>query len=82
MVKLRLARFGAKKSPFYRIVATDIHNKRDGQYIELLGTYNPMMDPPEVKLVADRIRYWMSVGAQPSDRVKVLLNSNLDKAVS
>jgi len=82
MVKLRLARFGAKKRPFYRIIAADIRNKRDGQYIELLGTYNPLTEPPEVKLSAERIRYWMSVGAKPSDRVKVLLDNNLDKAAS
>ena len=82
MVKLRLARFGAKKRPFYRIVAADIRNKRDGQYLELLGTYNPLTDPPEVKLSGDRIRHWLSVGAQPSDRVKVLMDNNLDKAVS
>jgi len=76
MVKLRLARFGAKKRPFYRIVATDSHGKRDGKYIELLGTYDPLKDPPEVRLNSERIKYWLSVGAQTSDTVASLLRAN------
>ncbi len=71
-VALRLARGGQKKRPYYRIVATDKRNARDGRFIEKLGTFNPML-PKEsehrVTLVHDRIKYWLSVGAQPSDRV-------------
>jgi len=70
MVKLRLARFGAKQRPFYRIVAMDSRGKRDGRYIELLGTYDPMVNPPAVKLNEERIRYWLSVGAQPTEAVE------------
>jgi small subunit ribosomal protein S16 len=76
MVKIRLARFGAKKRPFYRIVAADSHGKRDGRYIELLGTYDPLKDPPEVRLNNDRIAYWKGVGAQVSDTVASLLKAN------
>lgn len=70
MVKLRLARFGAKQRPFYRIVAMDSRGKRDGRYIELLGTYDPMVNPPAIKLNEERIRYWLSVGAQPTEAVE------------
>jgi len=75
MVKLRLARFGAKKHPFYRIVAVDSRGKRDGRYLEQLGTYDPMQNPPAIQLVADRIQYWQSVGAQPSESVAQLLKT-------
>ncbi len=70
MVKLRLARFGAKKRPFYRIVAMDSRGKRDGRYIEQLGTYDPMQDPPAITLKEDRVRYWLSVGAQTTEAVE------------
>ncbi len=70
MVKLRLARFGAKKRPFYRIVAMDSQGKRDGRYIEQLGTYDPMQNPPAVKLDVERVQYWLSVGAQPTEAVE------------
>ena len=69
---IRLSRGGAKKRPYYRIVVTDSRNPRDGRFIEKLGTYNPLLakDSPErVKMDADRIQHWLSVGAQPSDRV-------------
>jgi small subunit ribosomal protein S16 len=69
MVKLRLARFGAKKNPFYRIVAMDSQGKRDGRYIEQLGTYDPKQNPPAVTLNAERVQYWLSVGAQPTEAV-------------
>lgn len=73
MVKLRLARFGAKKRPFYRIVAMDSQGKRDGRYIEQLGTYDPMQDPPAVTMNDERVRYWLSVGAQPTEAVERLV---------
>ncbi|MEO1731608.1 MAG: 30S ribosomal protein S16 [Pseudomonadota bacterium] len=71
-IALRLSRGGAKKRPYYRIVAADSRSPRDGKYLEQVGTYNPLLakDSPErVKLNEDRVRYWLGVGAQPSDRV-------------
>ncbi|MBI1275486.1 30S ribosomal protein S16 [bacterium] len=71
-VKLRLARAGAKKRPFYRVVAADARAPRDGEFIERLGTYNPLLPKDggqRLKLNADRIQYWLSTGAQPTDRV-------------
>lgn len=72
-VKIRLARHGAKKRPFYRIVVTDSESPRDGKYLENVGTYNPLVDPVEVSLKKERIKYWMDQGAKPSDTVKSLL---------
>ena len=72
-VKLRLARHGAKKRPFYRIVAADSESPRDGRYLEKLGTNNPLIEPAEISLNAERVRYWIEQGATPSDTVKSLL---------
>src|SRR5881275_2435157 len=75
---IRLSRGGAKKRPYYRIVVADSRKARDGRFIEKLGTYNPLLakDSPErVKLDADRIQHWLSVGAQPSDRVLRFLDA-------
>lgn len=66
-VKIRLMRIGAKKRPFYRVVAVDERKKRTGQYIELLGTYNPLTEPKEIILKKDRLDWWISQGAVPSD---------------
>src|SRR3982751_4110368 len=77
-VAIRLARGGSKKRPYYRLVVTDSRNSRDGRFIEKVGTYNPLLakDSPErVKLDADRISHWLSVGAQPSDRVARFLDA-------
>src|SRR5690348_17758252 len=77
-VSIRLSRGGAKKRPYYRIVVADSRNARDGRFIEKVGTYNPLLakDSPErVKLDADRIGHWLSVGAQPSDRVLRFLDA-------
>lgn len=71
-VKLRLTRMGAKKRPTYRIVASDSHRKRDGQYIELVGTYNPIAN--ETKINEEVALKWLNLGAQPSDTVKNLLS--------
>jgi small subunit ribosomal protein S16 len=71
-LKIRLARAGAKKRPYYRIVVADSKSPRDGRYIEKLGTYNPLLprDSNErVKLIEERVKHWISVGAQPTDRV-------------
>ena len=72
-VKIRLARHGAKKSPFYRIVVADSESPRDGRFLENVGTYNPLKEPAEVTLKAERVQYWLQQGAIPSDTVKGLL---------
>jgi small subunit ribosomal protein S16 len=77
-VRIRLARGGTKKRPFYRIVATDSRDPRDGRFLEKLGTYNPILpsdNPDRVVLREERLRYWLGVGAQPSDRVARFLDS-------
>ncbi len=73
MVRLRLMRMGRKKRPFYRVVAADSRAPRDGRHIEVLGYYNPMPDPVEVKLDLERVDYWIGVGASPSDKVASLI---------
>ena len=72
-VKIRLARHGAKKRPFYRIVAADSEAPRDGKFLENLGTYNPLLDPEEVTVKTERIKHWMEKGATPSATVKTIL---------
>ncbi len=75
-VKIRLSRKGTKKRPFYRVVVTDSRNPRDGRFIEQIGTYDPKCDPAAFKIKADRLEYWLSVGAQPSRTVRDLLKKN------
>ena len=72
-VKIRLARHGAKKKPFYRIVVADSKSPRDGRFLENVGTYNPLPDPVEVVLKQERIKYWIDQGAIITDTVKSLL---------
>ena len=72
MVRLRLRRMGAKKAPFYRVVAADATSPRDGRFIEVLGHYNPTKDPQIIELKEDRVKYWLGAGAQPSDTVRSL----------
>ena len=72
-VKIRLARHGAKKKPFYRIVVADGESPRDGKYLENVGTYDPLFDPAKVILKSERIKYWIDQGAKPSDTVRNLL---------
>ncbi len=77
-VKIRLARGGAKKRPFYRIVAADSRMPRDGRFIEKLGTYNPLLpkdSPDRVILDLERVRHWLSLGARPTDRVARFLEA-------
>ncbi|MBR3502634.1 MAG: 30S ribosomal protein S16 [Clostridia bacterium] len=76
MVKIRMKRMGMKKEPFYRIVVIDSRNARDGRAIEELGYYNPVTDPSELKVNAERAKYWLGVGAQPSDTVRGLLKKS------
>jgi small subunit ribosomal protein S16 len=79
-VKIRLARAGTKKSPFYRIVAADGRCPRDGRFLEKLGTYDPRRQPEVVQIRKDRVTYWLGVGAQPSETVSQLLERHLGKA--
>ncbi len=72
-VRIRLARHGRKKAPFYRLVVADSRSPRDGQFIELIGTYNPMTDPAAVTINEDRALYWLGVGAQPSETARGLM---------
>ena len=76
MLAISLMRIGAKGKPFYRVVVKEKRSKRDGAYLQNLGTYNPMTDPSEVKLKHDRINYWVGVGAQPTETVKSLIKHN------
>ena len=72
-VKIRLARHGAKKKPYYRIVVADAESPRDGRYLEAVGTYDPLKDPADVTLKQERVEYWIKQGAMPTDTVKNLL---------
>jgi small subunit ribosomal protein S16 len=74
MVKIRLRRTGAKKQPHYRVVVVDSKSPRDGRFIEIIGHYNPRTDPPTVEIDAERALYWLSVGAQPSNAVRRMLD--------
>lgn len=72
-VKIRLTRLGDKKSPFYRMVVADSRCARNGKFIENLGTYNPLKEPFELKLKKERVQYWLSVGATPTETARELL---------
>lgn len=73
MLAIRLARMGKKKKPFYRVVVIEKRRARDSRFVEVVGTYDPLKDPAQVNLKADRVHYWLSQGAQPSDTVRSLL---------
>ncbi len=75
-VKIRLRRMGAKKAPFYRIVVADSRFPRDGRFIEEIGFYNPLKEPSEVKVDADKVKTWIKNGAQPTDTVKALFKKH------
>ncbi|EFI34005.1 ribosomal protein S16 [Desulfonatronospira thiodismutans ASO3-1] len=72
-VRLRLTRMGSKKKPFYRLVALDSETRRDGRALEYLGYYNPLQDPPEIKINMDKVKAWMDKGAKPTDTVRSLI---------
>ena len=74
-VKLRLTRVGSKKNPVYRIVAADSRSPRDGKFLEIVGRYNPQTDPSTIELDEEKIRDWLSKGAQPSETVQRLLKA-------
>lgn len=73
-VRIRLQRFGRKKLPFYRVVVADIQKRRDGRFIEQVGTFNPLTDPDTINLREERVKHWIGLGAVPSDRVASILN--------
>jgi len=72
-VKIRLARHGSKKAPFYRIVVADSRSPRDGHFIDRVGTYNPRADPSEIQVDEEKAKDWLAKGAQPTDQVRKLL---------
>ena len=75
-VKIRLMRMGAKKKPFYRIIVADSRSPRDGKFIEIIGHYDPLKDPAEIKVDGDKAKTWISNGAQPTDTVRALLKKS------
>ncbi len=76
MVRIRLARGGSKKRPYYRVIVADQRNKRDGRYLEHIGFYNPMVTDNRFEIDTERFKYWLSVGAQPTDRVNKLIKNS------
>ena len=75
-VKMRLRIMGAKKAPFYRVIVADSRSPRDGRFIEEIGYYNPLTEPAEIKLDADKAKKWLGNGAQPTETVKALLKKS------
>ena len=75
-IKLRLTRMGTKKRPFYRVVAIDSATRRDGRPLEYLGHYNPMTNPAEVRIDAEKVKKWLDLGAEASDTVKSLIKTS------
>ena len=76
MVRIRLARGGTKKRPYYRVIVADQRCKRDGRYLEHIGFYNPMVSDNRFEIDSERLKYWISVGAQPTDRVNKLIKKS------
>lgn len=74
MLTIRLSRIGKKKKPFYRVVVIESSKPRDGRVVELVGTYDPLKKPAEIKLNAERIKHWLGVGAQPSNTVRSFIH--------
>ncbi|MBE6589483.1 MAG: 30S ribosomal protein S16 [Ruminococcaceae bacterium] len=75
-VKMRLRRIGAKKAPFYRVIVADSRSPRDGRFIEEIGYYNPLTEPAEIKIDAEKAKKWLGNGAQPTETVKSLLKKS------
>jgi len=73
LVKIRLTRLGSHKKPFYRVIVADSKTRRDGPFIEILGTYDPLKEPSEIKLDLDRAKLWLQKGAQPTDTARKLM---------
>ena len=81
-LKIRLSRGGSKKRPFYRIVVQDVESPRDGKFLEVVGTYDPLKDPAEVTLKEDRVAYWIGEGALPTGTVSDIIKKEKASAVS
>ena len=79
MLSIRMRRTGSKKRPFFRVVVSEARSKKEGQYIEVLGFYNPRTKPAVVEINKDRVTYWISKGARPSDSVRTLIARHLTK---
>ena len=75
-VKMRLTRMGAKKAPFYRVIVADSRSPRDGRFIEEIGYYNPLTNPVDIKIDADKAKKWLNNGAQPTETVRTLLKKS------
>ena len=75
-VKIRLRRMGAKKAPFYRVIVADSRDPRDGKFVEEIGYYNPLTEPADIKIEAEKAEKWLKSGAQPTDTVKALLKKS------
>jgi small subunit ribosomal protein S16 len=73
LVKIRLTRMGAHKKPFYRMIVADSRARRDGPFIEVLGTYDPLKEPSEIKIDLEKAKYWIQNGAQPTDTARKLM---------
>ena len=76
MVKIRLKRLGAHKKPFYRVVVADSRNARNGKFIEEIGYYDPLQDPPDINIDGEKAKTWIGQGAQPTDTVRALLKKS------
>ena len=83
-VKIRLTRLGRKKLPYYRIVVADVEAKRDGKFLDIVGTYDPLKDPVEITLDSEKLQSWLDQGAKPTTTVKSLIvkHANTEKAVA
>ena len=83
-VKIRLTRLGRKKLPYYRIVVADVEAKRDGKFLDIVGTYDPLKDPAEIILDSEKLQSWLDQGAKPTTTVKSLIvkHANTEKAVA
>ena len=75
-IKIRLTRGGRKKKPFYRVVASDVQSPRDGRFLEILGTYDPLKEPADFKIDREKLTKWLSRGAEPTDTVRSLLKKS------
>lgn len=75
-VKIRMTRMGAKKKPFYRLVVADSRSPRDGKFIDIIGFYNPVVEPVQIKIDEEKASKWLSTGAQPTDTVKALFKKH------
>jgi len=79
MLSIRMTRVGSKKKPYFRVVVTEARSKRESDFIETLGTYNPRTKPAQVELKKERVQHWLGKGARPSDSVRTLLAKHLTK---